>query len=144
MTLPKPRAGAACNACGHCCRMVVCSAGSFVLGLVDRYGERASGPCPALIQEGEREVCGIMRRPTDYLDGGVTPLRQAWGVLIGAGSGCDDVSDIADDDEAEAIQAAIQQAYLDCIGIEAVRRAVENVLGARERRRLKAEGAPTP
>ena len=40
VTLPKPEIGDACGGCGLCCIRRVCSAGSFTLGLVERYGDR--------------------------------------------------------------------------------------------------------
>ena len=77
----------------------VCSTGSFALGLVTEYGQRVDGPCPALEQDGERQLCGLVRRPKHYLaaDRGVTVLREAVKLLIGAGSGCDEAGDEPDE-----------------------------------------------
>lgn len=98
--IDKPAIGAPCNGCGLCCLTRVCGAGSFALGLVDRYGERVDGPCPALEAEGATFVCGLVKRPKYYLPRnprGPTVLREAFKILIGAGIGCDEAGDEPDD-----------------------------------------------
>lgn len=97
--MDKPEIGESCNGCGLCCQVQVCSTGSLALGLVEAYGERAAGPCPALEQDGEGWACGLVRRPKHYLPGnprGVTVLREAAKLLIGAGIGCDEAGDEPD------------------------------------------------
>jgi|GEM_PF-1776068 len=95
--LTKPDIGAPCNGCGLCCTAQVCSAGSYALGLVEKWGARAKGPCPALvlIEADDRLLCGIMLRPKDWLPHrrGQTLLRKAFGLLIGVGAGCDEAGD---------------------------------------------------
>ena len=91
--LPKPPVGQPCNGCGLCCRAQVCAAGSFGLRLVNEYGRRAPGPCPALIERGDKLSCGVIERPLDWLRGnrrGPSALRQAMSILVGAGLGCDE------------------------------------------------------
>ena len=97
--LEKPAIGDPCNGCGLCCQMQVCSTGSYVLGLVDNYGDRARGPCPALLPKGDGFTCGLVARPKDYVDSprGVTVLRNAAMLLIGAGIGCDEAGDEPDE-----------------------------------------------
>jgi len=100
MTTPeKPPIGAPCNGCGVCCRATVCSCGSLLLRLVSTPGERAPGPCPALLPDGDGWGCGLMLRPTDYLKStrGPTVLRKAVAVLIASGTGCDDAGDEPDE-----------------------------------------------
>lgn len=127
--LSKPAIGAPCNGCGLCCKATVCGAGSVLMGLVKEFGQRAPGPCPALLQEGDGYTCGIMNRPHNYLlsQRGPTVLRKAVGVLIGAGSGCDDAGD------EPAVTArpkliAMQEEYIAEVGTEAINKAWETVL----------------
>lgn len=95
MMLDKPEIGQPCNNCGLCCQSIVCSAGSLVLGLVDKPGARAKGPCPALTRTEFGYSCGVMLKPHSYLRSrrGPTVLRNAFGLLIGAGMGCDEAGD---------------------------------------------------
>lgn len=129
MTLEKPAIGLPCNGCGLCCRIQVCSAGSYLLGLVQTLGDRATGPCPALVQDGDRQVCGLMRRPTHYLKArrGPTVLREAVAVLIGAGAGCDEAGDEPDDTALPKLRA-IQDAYLQRHGMAGIQQAWRTLL----------------
>ena len=88
--LDKPPIGAPCNGCGLCCIMKVCSGGVVVLGL-GKWGEPVRGPCPALTEDGEKLVCGIVRRPERYVRPGRGPkaLGNAMSLLLGIGHGCD-------------------------------------------------------
>lgn len=126
--LKKPPIGEPCNACGLCCRVRVCSAGSFSLGLVEQYGDRADGPCPALIEDGDgRQVCGMVLRPRDYAPsgrGGAHDLRKAVTVLIGAGAGCDEAGE-PPEPNADARLRELQRRYLEIIGQDAIERAAE-------------------
>lgn len=132
--IEKPPIGAPCNGCGLCCQVHVCGMGSFLLGLVETYGDRAPGPCPALKQQGDKFVCGVVLRPKDYIasDKSVTALRDAVGLLIGTGAGCDD-------DGGEHSGAAdrqieeLAQAHLRRHGIGAFDRAALMVHGPRLR-----------
>lgn len=74
--------GSPCNGCGLCCREEICPLGSIVFPL-------ASAPCPALEQDGERSVCGLVAHPERYRSGNVERLRAAAVRGIGAGIGCD-------------------------------------------------------
>ncbi len=129
----KPEVGSPCNGCGVCCQSTVCSVGSKVLGLVDTYGERAAGPCPALRPDNDGGYgCGLVMRPKDFIASprGVTPLRDAVKLLIGAGAGCDEAGDEPD---ATFVPKAerLQRAYIERHGIPALRRAVEIVVMGR-------------
>jgi len=118
--LEKPPIGDPCNGCGLCCRAQICAAGSFTMGLVDRYGERADGPCPALVeQEGGGFACGMVLRPRDYALGraGAHDLREAVKMMIGAGAGCDE----GEDDEA---LRRVQVRFLEVNGPMRIERAV--------------------
>jgi hypothetical protein len=124
--LKKPPVGAECNACGLCCRLIVCSTGSFALGLVDRWGERAAGPCPALNHhEDGRQTCGLVERPKDWMPDhpkSVTALREAVRLLIGSGAGCDEPDDVEDQAEV-ALTRRLGEAYIARKGLPALQRA---------------------
>lgn len=127
----KPPVGDACNACGLCCRLQVCAAGSYTLGLVEAYGERAPGPCPALIEreDGSGE-CGMVLRPKDYAPGkgGAHDLRAAIKLMIGTGAGCDEAGDPPEPDTDEKL-AEIQRDYLEMHGEAALTAAVNKWYG---------------
>lgn len=128
MSIPKPAIGAPCNGCGLCCLAEVCSAGSFTLGLVDAYGQRASGPCPALLPQTDGSfACGLVLRPKDYAPGkGAShDLRQAAALMIGAGAGCDEA---AGPEDVDAI-TEMQTRYLSLHGREKLQRAVRTWFG---------------
>jgi hypothetical protein len=93
--LDKPPIGAPCNGCGLCCLMEVCSSGAVMLGFTSQWGERVPGPCPALVEDGEKLVCGILQRPEHYVRPGRGPkaLRDAMSLLLGVGLGCDVLGD---------------------------------------------------
>lgn len=98
--LEKPNIGEPCNGCGLCCQITICSAGSYALSLVESWGERAAGPCPALTKTKNGLECGLVLRPKDWLPNhrrGVTPLRDAMMLCVGAGLGCDDAGDEPDE-----------------------------------------------
>jgi hypothetical protein len=81
----KPPYGAPCNHCGLCCQQAICRTGRLVLGDVH-------GACPALIEEGDGFLCGLMVRP-HYAPvrtriEGAERMRNAAKLLIGAGVGC--------------------------------------------------------
>ena len=89
---PKPRLGDPCNGCGYCCAAEPC-------GLAQEYiGCGTDGPCPAMEFDGGRFFCGLVRKPSRYMD---LPNEWADPILgpmiaeaLGAGRGCD-----ADDPE---------------------------------------------
>lgn len=129
--LNKPPIGEPCNCCGLCCRLTVCGTGSYALGLVDRLGDRAVGPCPVLqVKDDGRQTCGLIERPRDYLpyaSGGVHDLRRAVGILIGAGAGCDEIGDESPE-TADSKLKAIQDAYVSQIGEKTIHAAAEQIL----------------
>jgi hypothetical protein len=127
--LEKPPVGAQCNGCGLCCRAEVCSVGSFTMGLVGNYGERAPGPCPAMVDQPDGSVsCGMVARPREYSPsiGGAHELREAIKIMIGAGSGCDEPGDSPED--AEKV-TALGRRYLEIQGPERIERAVKRWFG---------------
>lgn len=126
----KPAIGEPCNGCGLCCRIRVCGAGSHALGLVERYGERVDGPCPALMPDGNGWACGLVKRPKDYIDSprGVTMLRDAVKILIGAGAGCDEADDEPDETAAPKLRK-LQEDYLERHGLEVIQKAAAIVYG---------------
>ena len=86
----KPKHGTPCNGCGWCCMITRCELAQHVFSL----GE--FGPCPALTQTSATTYgCGLVLDPRKYVPAvravskGVTALRRAAAVLIGAGNGCD-------------------------------------------------------
>lgn len=89
MTKPdKPPYGSPkCNGCGQCCLEKLC-----VLGM--RVFKQVDGPCPALIDAGDRYGCGLVLHPERFapvraaLNGRVR-LTEAAMLLIGTGIGCD-------------------------------------------------------
>ncbi len=125
-TLKKPAVGAPCNGCGLCCMTQICSAGSFTMGLVKTYGDRAAGPCPALIaQDDGSYACGLVLRPRDYAPGrgGAQELRSAVKIMIGAGAGCDELGDEPSEADISALRA-VQTRYVETLGPEKINRAV--------------------
>jgi hypothetical protein len=92
----KPRIGLACNGCGICCLAETCPLGRVVF-------LQRSGPCPALIWEGEakRYWCGMILKPEAYisiLPGAITrklsPLFARW---VAADIACDSDATIEDE-----------------------------------------------
>ena len=129
--LPKPLIGEPCNGCGLCCQTVICAAGSITLGLVKAYGERAPGPCPALVDKGDGSfACGMVERPKDYAPGkgGAHELRAAISIMVGAGMGCDDVGDGSEPDADQEL-IDLQQRFADSLGRDKIERALKTWFG---------------
>jgi hypothetical protein len=86
-TLKKPLYGQPCNGCGVCCLLEQCPISEQL------FGPRAL--CPALEKaDGGRLVCGLMVSAPTYIEGPpelAKLLGEAFGVMLGAGSGCDGV-----------------------------------------------------
>lgn len=131
--IEKPPIGAPCNGCGLCCQIQVCSCGSYLLGLVERYGERAAGPCPVLTPKGDGFACGLILRPKDLIqsDRGVTSLREAVSILIGADAGCDEAGDEPEATAGPKIERLMQD-YIERIGVERVQAAARLVYGGKK------------
>lgn len=108
----------------------VCSTGSIVLGLVDQIGDRVDGPCPALkpMDDGGF-ACGLVLRPKDYIksDRGVTSLRDAVKILIGAGVGCDEAGDEPDETYLPKARR-LEEEYVKRHGVSAIQRAADIVI----------------
>jgi hypothetical protein len=78
MSLPdKPRYMEACNRCGICCALEVCSIGQLAY-------PGAAAPCPGLKLEpdGKATYCEVIRCEIEH---GMPPLLQ---VAMGVGIGC--------------------------------------------------------
>lgn len=128
----KPEIGAHCNGCGVCCSAQVCIAGSYALHLVKVWGERAPGPCPALERDGDKLVCGVMMRPNDWLTvlRRPTALREAFGLLIGVGVGCDELSEKEQASEQSRDNLdALHAAYLAAHTLKELEAAVDMIRG---------------
>ena len=132
VTLAKPEIGNACNGCGLCCMRKICSAGSFTLGLVERYGDRVDGPCPALVARDDGGYdCGLVLRPKDHAPagrGGAHDLRKAISLLIGAGVGCDEAGD-DDSPELANRMAGILQRFVETLPRGRIEAALETWFG---------------
>lgn len=101
----KPAYGQPCNGCGVCCLAAQCPISTAVFGRVP--------VCPALepVEAGGYR-CGLIAAPGPYLD--LPPhwaalTGEAFGVILGAGSGCDAAMSDADHDAAEADAADLRQ-----------------------------------
>lgn len=87
--LPKPALGKPCNSCGYCCIEQPCILATEIMG-------DHPGPCKALEIDGDKRVCGLLRRPAYYMFGqeGV-PESETGDVSVmfanalGIGLGCD-------------------------------------------------------
>ena len=82
----KPAYGQPCNGCGLCCIAQQCPLSLAI------FGKR--GVCPALERgEGKTLTCGLVRSTGDYVADlpawGGAALSEAFGLLLGAGVGCD-------------------------------------------------------
>lgn len=88
-TLAKPKFGAPCNGCGHCCKTVACSISRNLL-------KSAVVPCIALESDGMRYWCGMVKHPERYMDmpnGIATSIIRAYATMeLHIGDGCDDNS----------------------------------------------------
>lgn len=85
-TLPeKPPYGSPCNGCGQCCIAQQCPISTAL------FGEQEI--CPALEYYGQALGCGLIRNTADYVPDlpawGGELLTEAFGLMIGAGIGCD-------------------------------------------------------
>lgn len=81
----KPAEGAPCNGCGLCCAAEPCLIAQDFLGATE-------GPCPAMVFAESRFWCGLVVKPSDYLDvpefaNGV--IGDRIGNALGVGKGCD-------------------------------------------------------
>lgn len=103
------------------------------MGLVERYGERVDGPCPALMPSGEGFGCGLLLRPKDFLPAhprGVTQLRAAFTILVGVGMGCDEAGDEPDHIAGPKLQD-IQNRFIDRYGRNKINEAARIALIAK-------------
>lgn len=88
--LAKPAHGAPCNACGYCCKAVICPLGAHIF-------ERERGPCPAIVEIDGRSECGLAYDPARFVRPRSIAHQKALGegaaILIGSGVGCDALLD---------------------------------------------------
>lgn len=84
----KPAHGSPCNGCGWCCATQTCG-----VALEHIPGHPTEGACQALERDGERFVCGMIRRPGHYMRLPHDWADEVMGGMIaealGAGRGCD-------------------------------------------------------
>jgi len=86
---PKPEFGKPCNNCGLCCRVEACRVSKTFL-------RSAQAPCIALEFHDGKFFCGMVRRPSYYLNvshlnlGGEADeiLSEKFAALIYSGQGC--------------------------------------------------------
>ena len=88
----KPAHGAPCNRCGLCCLATACELGQHVF----RRPAWNGSPCPGLIQTTDgSHLCQLAADPTPHvrksrvLRFGITRLKNAARLIIGADDGCD-------------------------------------------------------
>jgi len=87
--IEKPPYGSPCNACGDCCRAVLCP---LAFGI---FGEPQDRTCPALIEQDDGTgACGMVRHPCRHAPmktaiHGKAAMTEAALLLIGSGKGCD-------------------------------------------------------
>lgn len=110
--IDKPKIGQPCNGCGLCCKVQVCMNGAFVLKLVNRLGDTVPGPCPALVEKQDGTfACGIILTPNKYIKSSKYPaqvLSKNFAILVGAGTGCDELGDDPEDIEIVKLDDTIE------------------------------------
>lgn len=106
--LEKPKIGQPCNGCGLCCMIQVCRNGALVQGLIKHpHDDPVEGPCPALVTNSDGSYsCGVVKDPKKYIR--KSPyredvLRREFSLLIGAGTGCDDIGYDTDPQEVKKL-----------------------------------------
>ena len=84
----KPKIGAPCNGCGMCCTVQPCALAVVFLDCTE-------GPCIALELDGEKMVCGLVKRPAWYMFGEDRSVSETgrlsvlYAQALGIGRGCD-------------------------------------------------------
>lgn len=83
-----------------------------------------------MVEEGKKLVCGVLIQPSDWLSLRLRPavVRDALGLLIGIGAGCDDPGD---EDEATAAPKieAVQATHLAAHSIAELQMAADVIRG---------------
>ena len=120
--IDKPRHGAPCNGCGHCCMSSPCPLASAT------FGDKWSAPCPALERSAGKHACGMILHPERYVPAlvrnfGAPVVQRSAAVLLGVGTGCDAFDpDIPGDEEVpEATVRSMLYAFGFAIEIAAAR-----------------------
>lgn len=86
--LEKPKFGKECNSCGFCCIAQPCQLSIEIIG-------NLPGPCRALEKDGDKRVCGLVKRPAWYMfkedvhDNTTEYLSNLYSMALGIGIGCD-------------------------------------------------------
>jgi hypothetical protein len=85
--LKKPPFGSPCNGCGLCCREALCPIAVGIFGPI-------TAPCPALVRDGAKQVCGVIAAPSRFVPElvdvhGAKAISSAAALLLGSGIGCD-------------------------------------------------------
>lgn len=126
--LHKPKIGEKCNGCGLCCMIQVCRNGAYVQGLVKQLGETIAGPCPALIDERDGTFsCEIVLNPKKYFKRSKyreDVLCREFALLIGAGTGCDEIGYDEDPEEERKLELEYQNTLNDVEKMNRYREAV--------------------
>lgn len=103
--LPKPLYGEPCNGCGLCCIAVQCPISLALFGEQDL--------CPALEQAAPSLSCGLVRNTADYVPDitawGGKALTEAFGLLVGAGCGCDGAASAEDEARQDEFHPIIRE-----------------------------------
>ena len=74
----KPPHGSPCTRCGLCCIATLCELARSIF-------HQTSGPCPALVWEGENSACGLVVASQQH----APDYAKAAALVIGSGDGCD-------------------------------------------------------
>lgn len=86
--ISKPKLNEPCNGCGMCCTVEPCQLAQEMLNCT-------TGPCIAMESDGEKKVCGLVKRPAWYMFGEDQPESQTghlsvmFANALGVGRGCD-------------------------------------------------------
>lgn len=133
MEIKKPKIGEPCNGCGICCMTQTCRSGTYVLGLVDEFGEYAEGRCPALVQRPDKTyACGIILTPNKYIKNKQYTAKDKahhFARLIGAGNGCDELLPNDTSEEEQKLDELLEKMQEDPAWIKKMQRSLAVIFG---------------
>lgn len=72
---PKPKFGSSCNYCGLCCSVSPCDVAKKI------YADNWSAPCPSLVMEGGKALCGLVSEAPEATANSIK-------TILGMGYGC--------------------------------------------------------